>query len=189
MPPLLFFKNSSAMKYPVLFLALVFFAIFSAGAQGKQSAASVTNATAKAYAGHWQKGVFSLSSFEEHNGKYVGPANETSVSYVIDANGVAKEYFISNTNTYNCRTQVLGFRTGKIIIHEKDQSFEFRPVSGYYTILSCMSKTAAKKPYGAGDLYPAYVVKGHLKKESSGATVLVTYTNGSASALELKKVN
>lgn len=39
------------------------------------------------------------------NGKYVGYSNETSISYIIEVNVVANEYFFSNT--YNCRIQVL----------------------------------------------------------------------------------
>src|ERR1051326_3989787 len=100
------------------------------------------------YTGHWQKGTFSLTSFEDYQGKYVGPANETSVSYVIEANGTAKEYFISNTNTYNCRMQILGYREGKMVLNNADNSFEFQPVTGYYHSLTCMSKTSTKKPYG-----------------------------------------
>lgn len=177
------------MKYFKLLLTISLFVNVVAAAQQSQKPASASALMAKAFAGHWQKGVFSLSSFEEHGGKYVGPANETSVAYVIDAAGNAREYFISNSNTYNCRMQILGFRTGKIIINTADQSFEFRPSAGYYTTLSCMSKTAAKKQYSTNDLYPAYVVKGQLKTGADGHHVLVTYRNGSSHGLELKPMN
>jgi hypothetical protein len=149
-----------------------------------QNSAKNSPKVPKAFLGHWQKGTFSLTSFEESNGKYVGPANEMSVSYVIQENGTAKEYFISNSTSYNCRTQILGFREGKIIINEAEQSFVFQPNAGYYTMLSCMSKTAGKKPYGAKDLYPVYQVKCFLKSDEKGQPVLVNSNN-----VQLKKIS
>lgn len=148
-----------------------------------QHTAKSTSKVPKAFLGHWQKGTFSLTSFEEANGKYVGPANEMSVSYVIKENGMAREYFISNSTSYNCRTQILGFREGKFSINEAEQSFIFQPSTGYYTMTSCMSKTASKKPYGAKDLYPAYQVKCFLKTDENGQPVLVNDKN-----LQLKKI-
>ncbi|TDH27296.1 hypothetical protein EXU57_06820 [Segetibacter sp. 3557_3] len=141
----------------------------------------------KTWTGHWQKGNFSLSSFQDYNGKYIGPANETSVSYVINENGSAKEYFISNSVSYNCRMQILGFREGKLVVNAKDNSFEFQPSSGYYNMLSCMSKTATRKTYGEKDLYPAYVVRGSFQ-EVSGSLVLVTKNANSENGLTLRKI-
>ena len=142
----------------------------------------------KEWLGHWQKGTFSLTSFEQQDGKYVGPANETSVSYVIEENGVAKEYFISNTNTYNCRMQILGYREGTIIANSNDNSFEFQPTSGYYSSVSCMSKTKTKKPYGDKDLYPNYGAKLYVEKDGSGSPVLVAKNHQGSGELQLKKI-
>jgi hypothetical protein len=157
-------------------------------AQNKQATPTNAAAFTKTLAGHWQKGVFSLSSFEEHNGKYVGPANETSLSYVIDNAGNASEYFISNINSYNCRTQILGYRTGKLVVHKTENVFEFQPTSGYYTTLTCMSKSTAKKPYTAKDLYPTYRVQLYLDKDANGAPVLVTKNAEGTKGLELQKM-
>ena len=157
-------------------------------AQNKTATLSNAAAIKNALSGHWQKGVFSLTSFEEHNGKYVGPANEMSVSYVIDDAGNAREYFISNTNSYNCRMQILGYRAGKIVAHPTENVFEFQPTSSYYTSLTCMSKSTAKKPYTAKDLYPAYRVQLYLDKDDNGAPFLVTKNAEGAKGLQLQKM-
>lgn len=158
-------------------------------AQTKQTTLpSSTSKIPRELLGHWQKGAFSLTSFEEQDGKYVGPANETSVSYVIEANGIAKEYFISNTNTYNCRMQVLGYREGALIPNASDNNFEFQPTSGYYYTISCMNKTKTKKPYGSSDLYPNYSVKLYVEKDDAGSPVLVTKNQKASGELRLKKI-
>ena len=128
------------------------------------------------------------ADFEQQDGKYVGPANETSVSYVIEENGVAKEYFISNTNTYNCRMQILGYREGTIKANSNDNSFEFQPTSGYYSSVSCMSKTKTKKPYGDKDLYPNYGAKLYVEKDGSGSPMLVAKNYQGGGELQLKKI-
>jgi len=158
-------------------------------AQSKQTNSPGSTAKVpKEFFGHWQKGTFSLTSFEEQDGKYVGPANETSISYVIEENGIAKEYFISNTNSYNCRMQVLGYREGKLIANSSDNSFEFQPASGYYYTISCMNKTKTKKPYGSKDLYPDYGVKLYLEKDGSGTPQLVTKNQKASGELRLQKL-
>jgi hypothetical protein len=174
------------MKKYLFIVMLTALSCLSLSAQNTQAASS-TSKVPKAWLGHWQKGTFSLTSFEEQDGKYVGPANETSISYVIEENGVAREYFITNTNTYNCRMQVLGYREGKLVT-SGDNTFEFQPSSGYYYTVSCMNKTKTKKPYGAKDLYPEYSVKLYVVKDDSGAPVLVTKNAKASGELQLKKI-
>jgi hypothetical protein len=170
-------------KHTLLVLLLITFTALWA-----QNKSTAPTAIPKAFLGHWQKGVFSLTSFEEPNGKYVGPANEMSVSYVIEASGKGKEYFISNSTTYNCRTQILGYREGQVIINASDNSFEFRPSSGYYTMLTCMSKSSTKKPYTGKDLYPAYSTRYYLSADDSGTPVLMAENSDGTKGLQLKKL-
>ena len=176
------------MKKYITALLLLVFATGTLLAQSKQTTPTSAAALTKTLAGHWQKGVFSLTSFEEHNGKYVGPANETSISYVIDDAGNAREYFISNTNSYNCRMQILGYRAGKLVAHKTENVFEFQPTSGYYSTLTCMSKSTTKKPYTAKDLYPAYHVQLYLDKDANGVPVLVTKNAEGTKGLQLQKM-
>jgi hypothetical protein len=177
------------MKKYIFIVVLTGLYWLSLSAQSKQTASPApTFKIPKEFLGHWQKGTFSLTSFEEQDGKYVGPANETSVSYVIEENGTAKEYFISNTNTYNCRMQILGYREGALIANTNDNSIAFQPTSGYYYTVSCMNKTKTKKPYGSKDLYPNYRVKLYIEKDASGSPVMVTKNDNSSGELQLKKI-
>src|SRR5690349_10916256 len=57
--------------------------------------------------GHWQIGTFSLTNFwNPATGQYVGNAGEASRSYRIAKDGTAEEFFIYNSASYNCRTQI-----------------------------------------------------------------------------------
>jgi hypothetical protein len=174
------------MKKYLFMVMLIALSCISLSAQNRQAASS-TSKVPKDWLGHWQKGTFSLTSFEEQDGKFVGPANESSISYVIEENGMAKEYFITNTNTYNCRMQVLGYREGKLV-SGNGNTFEFQPTSGYYYTVSCMNKTKTKKSYGTKDLYPEYSVKLYVDKDDSGAPVLVTKNAKATGELLLKKL-
>lgn len=176
------------MKKALLTTAAIIVSFTSLLAQSKQVSTLKTPVIPVEYRGHWQKGVFSLTSFEQHDGKYVGPANETSVSYFIEENGSAKEYFIANTNSYNCRLQVLGYREGKLVLNNLDATFEFQPTSGYYTSLSCFSKTPSKKPYTSKELYPEYSVKGFFRKDETGSVVLVTQNKDGGEGLLLRRI-
>lgn len=178
------------MRKKLLTAIIIMVTTFNLNAQVKHTnVAASNNSIPKEYIGHWQKGTFSLTSFQEHNGKYVGPANETSISYVISESGICREYFISNTNTYNCRMEILGFREGKIEFNTTDNSFEFQPTNGYYSTLTCMNKVSTKKNYSSNDLYPGYNVKCQFKKDENGTLVLVTNNSKGTSQLTLKKID
>ena len=171
----------------ILVLCSTVCSVFVSHAQAVNSKTSKQELTPECY-GHWQKGVFSLTSFEQPDGKYIGPANEMSLAYVFNKDGSAKEYFISNSNTYNCRMQVLGLRKGKLVVNGADNSFEFRPDSGYYTTLSCFAKAPVKKPYASQDLYPVYVAKGQCKIGADGTPELVTLRPDGTPGLVLRKI-
>jgi hypothetical protein len=177
------------MKKSFVIIFVSFLSWLAADAQNAHTVSVPSKSTIpKEYQGHWQKGSFSLTSFEEYNGRYVGPANEMSISYVIDESGIAREYFISNTNSYNCRMQILGYREGKIMWNTEDNSFEFRPASGYYSTLTCMSKTATKKAYGTIDLYPNYRATGFFKRDENGAFQMILKRKDNTEGLSLKKI-
>jgi|GEM_PF-5394824 len=129
----------------------------------------------KELVGHWQLGTFSLTNFwNPTTGQYLGNASEGSRSYRIAADGTAEEFFIYNSTSYNCRTQILGYRKGTIKINAADKSFTFTPSSGYYRTANCFKKEWQKKEYGEKDLYPAYQVTYYWSVQSDKLVVKET---------------
>ena len=143
-----------------------------------------TSNVPKELLGHWQVGTFSMTNFwNPTTGQYVGNAGEASRSYKIAADGTAEEYFIYNSTSYNCRTQILGYRKGSVKMSTDKKSFTFCPSTGYYRSANCFKKEWVKKDYGEKDLFPAYqvtyyweVVNGNLvTKDSPAATASTVY--------------
>lgn len=157
---------------------------------GAMAQSSSTAKVPKELIGHWQVGTFSLTNFwNPTTGQYLGNASEGSRSYQIAADGTAEEFFIYNSTSYNCRTQILGYRKGTIRLNVADKSFTFSPTSGYYRTANCFKKEWQKKEYGEKDLYPAYQVTYYwsvqgdklVVKEKPDATVVTTYQKISSS--------
>jgi hypothetical protein len=149
-----------------------------------------SSAVPKKMVGHWQLGSFSLTNFwNPTTGQYVGNAGEASRSYKIAADGYAEEFFIYNSASYNCRTQVLGYRKGMLKFSADGSSFSFCPASGFYRSANCFKKDWVKKEYGEKDLCPVYQVTYYWKvengnlvvRDSPGATAVTTYKRIDAS--------
>ncbi|HYO20823.1 MAG TPA: hypothetical protein VER36_00370 [Flavisolibacter sp.] len=131
-----------------------------------------TSKVPKELIGHWQLGTFSMTNFRNPTtGQYAGNAGEASRSYQIAADGTAEEFFIYNSTSYNCRTQILGYRKGTLKFSADGKSFTFCPTMGYYRSANCFKKDWAKKEYGTKDLYPAYQFTVYWSVEN-GALVL-----------------
>lgn len=163
----------------LLFLAILFAASIAVWAQPKPK-----SATPKELVGHWQLGTFSLTNFwNPTTGQYVGNASEASRSYKIAGDGTAEEFFLYNSASYNCRTQILGYRKGTLKFSADGKSFTFCPTTGHYRTANCFKKDWAKKEYGEKDLFPTYQVtyywevqNGNLVvKESPSATTNTVY--------------
>jgi hypothetical protein len=162
----------------------IFFALLSMAVTCTVIAQSNSSAKVpKELIGHWQLGTFSLTSFwNPTTGQYLGNASEGSRSYQIAADGTAEEFFIYNSTSYNCRTQILGYRKGTIKINA-NKSFTFCPTTGYYRSANCFKKEWQKKEYGEKDLYPAYQVTYFwsvqddklIVKDNPDATTVTTY--------------
>ena len=122
--------------------------------------------------GHWQIGTFSLTNFwNPATGQYVGNAGEASRSYRIAKDGTAEEFFIYNSTSYNCHTQILGYRKGIIKINSADKSFTFCPTTGYYRTANCFKKDWERKEYSDKDLYPQYQVTYYWNIEGNNMVV------------------
>jgi hypothetical protein len=122
--------------------------------------------------GHWQLGTFSLTNFwNPTTGQYAGNAGEASRSYQIAADGTAEEFFIYNSTSYNCRTQVLGYRKGTIKFDKEAGSFTFCPSSGYYRTANCFKKDWQRKEYSGKDICPQYKVTLYWKLEAGNLVV------------------
>lgn len=146
--------------------------------------ASPSSKVPKELIGHWQLGTFSLTNFwNPTTGQYAGNAGEASTSYQISADGTIEEFFIYNSTSYNCRTEILGYRKGTLKFSADGKSFTFCPTTGYYRTANCFKKDWVKKEYGTKDLCPTYqltyywtVANGNLVvKESPDATASTTY--------------
>ena len=165
------------------FLLCALFLAVCAIAQKPKSASGVP----KELIGHWQLGTFSMTNFwNPTTGQYAGNAGEASTSYQISADGTMEEFFIYNSTSYNCRTQILGYRKGRIEFNA-DGSFRFCPASGYYRTANCFKKEWTKTEYTSKDLCPQYqmncswsIENGNLiLKEKAGENV-TTYKKISA---------
>lgn len=110
--------------------------------------------------GYWLAGSSSIGNFWSYNGTYAGPAYELALGYRLYKNGNAKQYFYyTSTSTY-CRTQVLGYREGTVVIDARNKTFEFFGASGNYrSYNSCGSSQSPgygqTKQYDSSELYPA----------------------------------
>jgi hypothetical protein len=167
-----------ALLYIILFVAPL--SIFAQTNNAKKTNGNVPDELI----GHWQVGTFSLTNFwNPTTGQYVGNAGEASTSYKISKDGTAEEFFIYNSTSYNCRTEILGYRKGTIKINEAEKSFTFCPTSGYYRTANCFKKDWTRKEYGDKDLYPQYqftyywtIQDGNLVvKKSPTASTTTTY--------------
>ena len=122
------------------------FAVFLVSFATSLMAQSTKAQVPKELVGHWQLGTFAMTNFwNPQTGQYAGNANEASRSYRISPNGMAEEFFISNTTSYNCRTQILGYRKGTITFNAVQKSFTFCPTVGYYRTANCFKKRVDKK--------------------------------------------
>ena len=154
------------------FLKSAFFALAFIVAAPALLAQTSPSGMPKELVGHWQIGTLAMSSFwNPTTGQYVGNANEASRSYRFSADGTAEEFFISNTTSYNCRTQILGYRKGTLSFSTDKKSFTFCPSTGYYRSANCFKKEWTKKEYGANDLCPTYQVT-YFWRVEEGALVV-----------------
>lgn len=167
-----------ALLYIILLIAPT--AVFAQANEPKSTEGSVPDELV----GHWQTGTFSMTNFwNATTGQYVGNAGEASRSYRIAKDGTAEEYFIYNSISYNCRTEISGYQKGTIKINVAEKNFTFCPASGYYRTANCLKKEWTRKEYSGKDLYPAYQViyywtinNGNLvKKDSPAAGTSTTY--------------
>jgi len=139
----------------------------------------------KELVGHWQLGTFSMTGFwNPTTGQFAGNAGETSRSYQIAADGTAEEFFIYNSTSYNCRTQIMGYRKGAIRFDAGSQSFTFCPSTGYYRTANCFKKDWQRKEYSGKDLCPQYKVTYYWKVEDGN--LLVSDTPGGSSSIYKK---
>jgi hypothetical protein len=130
-------------------------------------AQSTNNSFPKELNGHWQIGTLAMSNFwNPTTGQFVGNANEASRSYRFAANGEAEEFFVYNTTSYNCRTQILGYRKGRLQFSADQKSFTFCPTHGYYRSANCFKKEWTKIEYGEKDLCPTYQLTYYWKIEN-----------------------
>lgn len=126
----------------------------------------------KELVGHWQLGTFAMTNFwNPATGQYAGNAGEASRSYQIAADGTAEEFFIYNSTSYNCRTQILGYRKGHLKLGDDGKSFTFYATTGYYRSANCFKKDWTKKAYSAKDLSPTYQVTYYWSLENGTLVV------------------
>lgn len=162
------------MKYAFLLSFIVVFAV-KAFAQKEKASQKVP----AELIGHWQLGAFSMTNFwNPTTGQYAGNAGEASRSYQIAADGSIEEFFLYNSTSYNCRTQILGYRKGKIQWNA-DGSFRFCPTTGFYRTANCFKKDWMKKEYSGKDLCPQYQLDFSWKVEA-GNLVLTDMVSGNA---------
>ena len=136
--------------------------------------------------GQWQLGTFSMTNFwNPTTGQYAGNAGEASRSYQISPDGTMEEFFIYNSTSYNCRTQILGYRKGVIKLNA-DKSFSFCPTSGYYRTANCFKKDWTKKEYSGKDICPQYQVNYFWAVENGNLVVKETPTG---TATTFKKIS
>jgi len=167
---------------PILLLNIFFFLTVQAFAQ-KQKTSSVVP---KEMIGHWQFGTFSMTNFwNPTTGQYAGNAGEASRSYQIAADGTMEEFFIYNSTSYNCRTQILGYRKGTIEF-TTDGTFRFCPASGYFRTANCFKKDWVRKEYTGKDICPEYQLHCSWAMEN-GALVLTDRASGKSTTY--KKIN
>jgi hypothetical protein len=132
--------------------------------------------------GHWQLGTFAMTNFwNPTSGQYVGNAGEGSRSYQISADGTAEEFFIYNSTSYNCRTQIMGYRKGNLKIDAVAKSFTFCPTSGYYRTANCFKKEWKQTEYSGKDLCPQYQVTYYYSIQNSNLVVKESPTANSSS--------
>jgi hypothetical protein len=167
-----------------LLFYFVFIAVSSSAFAQTGQSKTTGPAVPKELIGHWQLGTFAMTNFwNPTTGQYAGNAGEASRSYQISADGTAEEFFIYNSTSYNCRTQILGYRKGVLKIDAAAKSFTFCPASGYYRTANCFNKEWKRKEYSGKDLCPQYQLTyywslqdGNLVvKESPGSTTASTY--------------
>jgi hypothetical protein len=168
--------------FKAFFLAMVF-SLLAPSLQAQTAKSDMP----KELIGHWQIGTFAMSNFwNPTTGQYVGNANEASRSYRFAADGTAEEFFIANTTSYNCRTQILGYRKGTLRFSSDGKSFTFCPSSGYYRTANCFKKEWTKKEYGVRDLCPTYQVTYYWQVEDG--TLVVKETPESSKITTYRKI-
>lgn len=166
----------------IFFLFALSFSCISFAQKAKPSGTTIP----KELIGHWQLGSFSMTNFwNPTTGQYAGNAGEASRSYQIGADGTMEEFFIYNSTSYNCRTQILGYRKGAIQFNA-DKSFSFCPTTGYYRTANCFKKDWSRKEYSGKDLCPQYVVNYYWSVEN-GALVVREKRDGNSTVY--KKIN
>ena len=171
-----------ALLYIILFIAPL--AIFAQAIKPKSTEGSVPDELV----GHWQIGTFSMTNFwNTTTGQYVGNAGEASRSYRIAKDGTAEEYFIYNSTSYNCRTEILGYRKGTIKINGAEKSFTFCPASGYYRTANCFKKEWTRKEYSGKDLCPEYQVTYYWTIENGN--LIVKDSPAAGASTTYKKLN
>ncbi|RYZ29282.1 MAG: hypothetical protein EOO10_06810 [Chitinophagaceae bacterium] len=167
-------------------LFILFFVLSVSVASFSQKAKNAEQAVPKELIGHWQLGSFSMTNFwNPTTGQYAGNAGEASRSYQISADGTMEEFFIYNSTSYSCRTQILGYRKGLIKLNP-DKSFSFCPTSGYYRTANCFKKDWTKKEYSGKDICPQYQVNYFWAVENGNLVVKETPAGSSA---VYKKIN
>jgi hypothetical protein len=164
----------------------IVFHFFISAVSFAQKTKTAEPAVPKDLVGHWQLGTFSMTNFwNRATGQYAGNAGEASRSYQISADGTMEEFFIYNSTSYNCRTQILGYRKGLIKLNA-DKSFNFCPSSGYYRTANCFKKDWTRKEYSGKDICPQYQVTYYWAVENGN---LVVKETPSGSSTTYKKIN
>lgn len=106
--------------------------------------------------GYWLAGSTSIGNFWGYDGSYQGAAFELATGYMLFKDGRAREYFYYTSTSYNCRSQVLGYKEGTVEVNTANGTFTFYPASGNYRSYVCNGTSNGKtKAYGASELYPA----------------------------------
>lgn len=107
--------------------------------------------------GYWLAGSTSIGNFWGYDGSYQGAAFELANGYMLFKDGRAREYFYYTNTSYNCRTQILGYKEGTVEVDVNKKTFTFYPNSGNYRkYASCGGTDNGKtKAYGKEELYPA----------------------------------
>lgn len=107
--------------------------------------------------GYWLNGTSSITNFWGYNGAYQGAAYELALGYQFYKDGRAREYFYYTNTSYNCRSQVLGYKEGTVEIDLENNTIKFYPADGNYRSYNTCSSSqnGATKIYGASELYPA----------------------------------
>ncbi|HZH66813.1 MAG TPA: hypothetical protein VEY10_18130 [Flavisolibacter sp.] len=171
-------------QFLYILLAVIPSCVFAQTTKVKTGEAGVP----KELIGHWQVGTFAMTNFwNPTTGQYAGNAGEASRSYQISADGTAEEFFIYNSTSYNCRTQILGYRKGTLKIDAANKSFSFCPTTGYYRTANCFNKEWKRKEYSGKDLCPQYQLTYYWALQNGD--LLVKESPDATSSTVFKKIN